>query len=228
LQPFPFTNLRTGKSYTLYNIVASFGQQGRRILLAAHWDTRPWADRDPNPKNRNRPIIGANDGASGVAVLLEIAHHLKAQPPQVGVDIVLFDGEDSGREGHDDEFLQGSRYFAAHKSPDYVPEFGIVVDMVGDRELTLYIEQNSFRYARQVVDRVWRKAEELGITEFIRDARYQVVDDHLPLLEVGIPCIDVIDFEYPYWHTLEDTPDKCSPESLEKVGQVLLHVIYEL
>jgi len=226
LQPFPFVNYKDNLHLTLNNIIASFGHKSPRILLAAHWDTRPWADQDPNPKNRNTPILGANDGASGVAVLLEIARHLKENPPPVGVDLALWDGEDSGREGHSDEYLQGSRYFARNKSLSYDPEFSILLDMIGDRDLQIYEEGNSISYAPDVVNRVWAIASKLGYPQFIPDVRYTIVDDHLPLLEVGIPSIDVIDFDYPYWHTLGDTPDKCSAKSLKVVGQVLLNVIY--
>ncbi|NOY76584.1 MAG: M28 family peptidase [Calditrichaeota bacterium] len=226
LQPFPFVNYKDNLHLTLHNIIASFGHKTPRILLAAHWDTRPWADQDPNPKNRNTPILGANDGASGVAVLLEIARHLKENPPPVGVDLALWDGEDSGREGHSDEYLQGSRYFAQNKPPSYDPEFSILLDMIGDRDLQIYEEGNSVSYAPEVVNRVWGMASKLGYPQFIPTVRYTIVDDHLPLLEVGIPSIDVIDFDYPYWHTLGDTPDKCSAKSLKVVGQVLLNVIY--
>jgi len=228
LQNFPLYSPIEGRSFMLTNIIASFGDQKRRILLAAHWDTRPCADQDPDPKNRNRPILGANDGASGVAVLLEVARIIGSHPPKIGVDIVLFDGEDSGRGGYPEEFCQGSKYFAQNMGSDYHPEFGILLDMIGDRDLTIYVEEYSARYAPDIVDRVWSAAEELGIAEFDRRIGYEVVDDHLPLLKAGIKCIDLIDFDYPYWHTLGDTPDKCSPESLEKVGRVLLKVIYDM
>lgn len=226
LQPFPFTNYQTKQQLILHNIIASFGKQKKRILLAAHWDTRPWADMDPDPQNHNKPIIGANDGASGVAVLLEIARLLKSHPCPNGIDIVLFDGEDSGRADHPEEFSQGAKYFAKNKTFSYNPKFGILLDMIGDSDLQIYIEQYSQHYAPQIVKQVWEIAEGLGVPEFIPELGHAVIDDHLPLLEVGIPCIDIIDFDYPYWHTLEDTPDKCSPESLEKVGQVVVEVIY--
>lgn len=228
LQNFPFYSPIEGRWFMLTNIIASFGNQKRRILLAAHWDTRPCADQDPDPKGRNRPILGANDGASGVAVLLEVARILRSHPPKIGVDIVLFDGEDSGRDGYPEEFCQGSKYFAQKMGADYNPEFGILLDMIGDRDLTVYVEGYSARYAPDIVDKIWSAAEELGIAEFNRRIGYEVVDDHLPLLKAGIKCVDLIDFDYPYWHTLEDTPDKCSPESLEKVGKVLLKVIYDM
>jgi len=208
------------------NLVARlWPERRRRVLLCAHWDTRPWADEDPDPRNRRKPILGANDGASGVAVLLELARVLQESPPKVGIDIVLFDAEDQGRPGDEDTYAVGSRHFARSLSREERPEAAILLDMVGDRDLNLYVEGYSHRFARSLVEMVWSTAHRLGFAEFIPRVEYYVTDDHVPLLSVGIPAIDVIDFDYPYWHTLEDTPDKCSPASLEKVGRVLLQVI---
>lgn len=226
-QPFLFTDPRSGRTLSLNNVIASFGSQGERILLCAHWDTRPWADSDPDPANREKPILGANDGASGVAVLLEMANVLKANPPPVGIDIVLFDGEDSGIQGRDDTWCQGSRYFARNRRSGYFPQYAILLDFVGDRDLHFPVEANSLRYAPDVVDRVWSKAESLGLTVFDRSLGPEMIDDHLELLKVGIPAVDIIDFDYPYYHTLEDTEDKCSPESLGIVGTLLVHLIYD-
>ncbi|HPR87489.1 MAG TPA: M28 family peptidase [bacterium] len=209
------------------NIIANFQpQKGERILLCAHWDSRPWADQDPDPKNHTKPILGANDGGSGVAVLLEIARLLQQKPPRCGVDIVLFDAEDQGTEGDERSYAKGAQHFARSLVSSYHPRFGILLDMVGDANLNIYQEHYSLQYARPVVDKVWEAAARSGVTEFIPQPGYAVYDDHLPLLERGIPCIDLIDFDYPPWHTLADTPDKCSPASLEKVGRVLLQVIY--
>lgn len=226
-QPFLQTVYREKKSYQFTNVIASFGNQGERVLLCAHWDTRPWADQDSDPKNRNKPLLGANDGASGVAVLLEIARILKQVPPPRGVDIVLFDGEDSGTEGRNESWCLGSRHFAQNKRSDYNPRYGILLDMIGDRDLYLPIERNSQKYAPELVHSVWTKAEELGLPAFDRSLGFEMIDDHLELLNVGIPVIDIIDFDYPYWHTLQDTEDKCSPESLGIIGTLLLHLIYE-
>jgi len=226
-QPFIFTNSRNHKTYMLTNIIASFGKKSKRILLSAHWDTRPWADHDPDFKNRNKPILGANDGASGVAVLLEIARIMKQYPPPVGVDIVLFDGEDSGIEGRDETWCVGSRYFAKNKETNYNPQYAILLDMIGDRDLHIPVEANSQKYAPELVQKIWGKARKLNLFPFDPSVKYEIVDDHLELLKVGIPAVDIIDFDYPYWHTLQDTPDKCSPESLWTVGTVLLYLIYE-
>ncbi len=215
------------KTVQLTNIVASFDLKAtRRILLCAHWDTRPWASEDADTSKRRQPILGANDGASGVAVLLEIAKTLKSSPPPVGVDIILFDGEDAGLSGQNDTYLAGSRYFARNKAATFNPMMGILLDMVGGANLQLYKEINSVNYAGAVVDRVWNLAAQLGVTEFIPTSKHQVTDDHIPLLEAGIPVIDIIDFDYDYWHTAGDTPDKCSAASLEKVGRVVLAAVY--
>lgn len=216
----------------LTNVIASFNRNStKRILLAAHWDTRPRADQDADPKKHKQPILGANDAASGVAVLLEIARHLKEQLPPIGVDIVFFDGEDYGKEGDLKKYLLGSKHFAKNYQIGSQPLFGILLDMIGDKQLIIRKEPNSIKYAPDIVELVWTTAHNLGIGQFSDEIQNPVMDDHLPLNEIGIRTIDIIDFDYPdesnrYWHTTEDTPDKCSPESLEAVGKVLLHVIY--
>lgn len=221
-----------GERYKMTNIVSSFNLQAKgRIMLAAHWDTRPTADQEQEPPKRKQPILGANDGASGVAVLLEIARQMKLHPPPIGVDIVLFDGEDFGKESDLSNFSLGARHFAKKKPSGYNPHYAVVVDMVGDKELALLQEEASLKFAPDVVRKVWTLARDLGITQFSFERRDEVFDDHVPLNQAGIRTIDIIDFEYPdetnrYWHTLEDTPDKCSAESLKAVGTVLLHLIY--
>lgn len=213
---------------TMTNIIASFGlDNSERVLLCAHWDSRPWADQDSLPEHHTKPILGANDGASGVAVLLEVARAISVSEPVFGVDIILFDGEDSGLSGRENSFALGAQYFARTRDPRYRPVFGILLDMVGDRDLQIYQEENSLQYAPQVVQKVWQRARDLNLASFIPRPKFQVSDDHLPLLQAGISCIDLIDFDYPYWHTLQDTPDKCSPASLQQVGQLLLSLIYQ-
>lgn len=233
LQPFAAQvdtqqfSLSRGKSeIRLTNVIARFAPEKReRLWLCAHWDTRPRAERDPDSTKRNEPTGGANDGASGVAVLLELARLLHEHPPEVGIDLIFFDGEDFGPEGELDWYFLGSRYFARHLPPQRA-ELAILLDMVGDRDLAIYREQNSVRYAPEVVEKVWRKARELGVTTFRDSAKYSVEDDHLQLLWAGIPAIDVIDFDYPWWHTTGDTPDKCSAQSLAAIGRVLAAFIY--
>jgi len=227
-QPFLQSSSKLGRSVTMTNIIASFGvDNSERISLCAHWDSRPWADQDDDPANRSNAVLGANDGASGVAVLLEVARQIQRAEPRFGVDIILFDGEDSGQSGHSDTYALGSQYFASNKDANYRPLWGILLDMVGDRELEIYQEENSVRYAPDIVDMVWGRAQRLGLSAFIAKTGYEVTDDHLPLLRAGIPCIDIIDFNYDYWHTAADTPDKCSPESLDQVGQLILSLLYE-
>lgn len=225
-QHFEYYDSLRSRPLTMTNIIARFGAGGGRRMLCAHWDTRPIADHDPDTARRDEPILGANDGASGVAVLLEMARLLAGKRPAVPVEIVLFDGEDYGPSDRIDLYMLGSRYFSRRvDAADY--EFAILLDMVGDADLRLGPEEYSRRYAPEMVDRVWSIAEEMGITEFDRFARYSLFDDHIPLLQAGIPTVDIIDFEYPPWHTHADTPDKCSAESLAKVGRVLVAVIYD-
>lgn len=232
LQPFTIRGY-DGSSIHYSNIISSFNLKATtRILLLAHWDSRPWADEEADSSLWSQPVPGANDGASGVAVLLEIARHLKASPPGVGVDILFTDGEDYGRHNDRAGFLHGARHFASNLPPGYRPVFGILLDMVGDASLVLPREQHSIDFAPDVVDLVWSTAARLGYTQFVDAAQGRVTDDHLPLNAAGIRTIDIIDFDYPdesnrYWHTLEDTPDKCSPESLEAVGSVVMTVVYE-
>jgi glutaminyl-peptide cyclotransferase len=221
-----------GEKLRLTNLIAAFKPQvSTRILLCAHWDTRPRAEHDTNKSRRNEPILGANDGASGVAVLLEIAGFLKSNPPMVGVDVVLFDGEDYGMEGDRESYLLGSKYFAEHKQADYVPKFGILLDMVGDKELEIPKEQNSVRFAPDVVQLIWSTSRDLGITQFVDQAGEEVLDDHWPLNSAGIKTVDLIDFDYPdrtnrFWHTHKDIPENCSAESLEAVGTVVTQIVY--
>jgi glutaminyl-peptide cyclotransferase len=221
-----------GEQLALSNVIASFHPGlSDRILLCAHWDTRPRAERDEVPGKQHLPMIGANDGASGVAVLLELAKLFKQSPPPIGVDIVLFDGEDYGKEGDLDRYLLGARHFADTKPGDYVPRFGILLDMIGDAHLEIPQERNSLRFAADVVELVWGTARQLGVSQFVAEPGEELYDDHIPLNNAGIKTIDLIDFNYPdftnrFWHTHQDTPEHCSAESLEAVGSVLAHVVY--
>jgi glutaminyl-peptide cyclotransferase len=216
-----FTAASAGGEVRLTNVIASFRPEVKdRILLAAHWDTRPVADRESDPVLAARPILGANDGASGVAVLLELAALLEKRPPRVGVDIVLFDGEDGGKGGGLTDWCVGSAYYAAHMG-DYCPQLAVVVDMVGDRDLSILKEQNSMSTFPSSVERVWEAARAVGAASFKESVGAAIFDDHVPLIRAGVPAVLVIDPQYPSWHTLADTPDKCSPESLGEVGRVL-------
>lgn len=226
-QPFIFSNPLTGEQVMAANVIGSFGNQSNRIVLCAHFDTRPYADEDPDPAKRKMPVPGANDGASGVAVLLEMAEQFKNHPPPAGVDMVFFDAEDSGIEGNNLSWCQGSRYFAKNPIVPHFPEYAVLLDMIGDRDLQIPIEGYSNRYAPQLVQKIWSRAEALGLTPFVRQTTGYVVDDHLELMKAGIPAVDLIDFDYPYWHTVEDLPKHCSAESLAVTGRLLLSLIYE-
>jgi glutaminyl-peptide cyclotransferase len=230
-QTFSFSVPRW-KSVQLTNILASFNTHAtNRLFVSAHWDTRPWADQDPEKKNWTRPIIGANDGASGVAVILELARQLKQFPPTIGVDLLLFDGEDLGKSGFTDSYCIGAQYFAKNRPPGFTPRFGINVDMVGDRNLEIEREQNSERLVPDIQNLIFSTARRLMLPGFVDSPGQEIADDHMPLNDVGIPTVDLIDFKYPdasnkYWHTMADTPDKCSAQSLGAVGTLLLEIIY--
>ncbi|HUG89282.1 MAG TPA: M28 family peptidase [Planctomycetaceae bacterium] len=228
-QTFDAAHPLDGSPVRMSNIIVSWHPDAKeRVLLACHYDTRPFPDEDRfNPRG---VFLGANDGASGVALFMELAHHLPRLKPTYGVDFVLFDGEELvfGREG---EYFLGSKHFALEylgNSPAHRYVYGVLVDMIGDRSLNIYKELNSLKYAPDLVDSVWATARRLGVREFIDRRRHEVQDDHLPLNQIArIPTIDIIDFDYgppenPYWHTTQDVPQKCSGESLAKVGHVLL------
>lgn len=229
-QDFVHVDSASGERVSLTNFVAVFEGENpadQPLLFCAHWDTRPRADREADPARRTLPILGANDGASGVAVLMELAALLSAEPPPQTVYIVLFDGEDYGDAadpGLKDYFL-GSRYFAAHL-PTTRFGFGVLLDMVGDRDLRLPYEGFSLERNPELTRRIWDRARELGLREFAPERGPWVFDDHLPLMERGLAMVDIIDFEYPYWHTLQDTPERCSSESLAVVGRLVVDLAY--
>jgi glutaminyl-peptide cyclotransferase len=208
------------------NIIGRYkANEPRRLILAAHWDTRPTSEYNPAGK-RNLPIDGANDGASGVAVLLELARLLKKNPPPIGVDIVLFDGEDYGP-GMDMMFL-GAKHFAEKLSYNQVKSYnyGILLDMVGDKDLDIHAENHSHAVAPLIFETAYELNRALGYKSFRRDNPYDIYDDHLPLIARGIKMYDFIDFTYPYWHTSQDTVDKCSADSLEAVGRTVENMVY--
>ena len=226
--------LSNGDSIPLRNILARFRPAATdRVLYLTHWDTRPVADNDPDPANRTKPILGANDGASGVGLFVALGDLLKKTPPNVGVDLLFVDGEDYGTFGPPDvDVLMGSTYFASHlPSPGYQPIFGVLFDMIGDKDLNIYQEQNSVARAPEVVTRVWQAASSLGYSQyFIPEPKYAVTDDHIPLLQAGLRVIDVIDIDYgpanhSYHHTLADTMDKISAKSLGIVGDVAASLV---
>jgi glutaminyl-peptide cyclotransferase len=231
-QPFSGNDPKTQAPVSMVNLIGSWHPERlRRVVLGAHYDTRPFPDEERDPARRSDPFLGANDGASGVALLMEIAHHLDALTTPWGVDLVLFDGEElvygQGRVQNGEYFL-GSKEFArvyvegvdsGRRRSRYAA--GIVLDMVGDRDLKIEQEENSLNLASGLVREVWAVARRVKATAFKSRVGQAVLDDHLPLNNAGIPTIDLIDFDYPYWHTSQDLPDKCSAASLEQVGRVV-------
>jgi glutaminyl-peptide cyclotransferase len=230
-----------GKELPLRNILARFNPSAtQRVLYLTHWDTRPMADEDPVLGNRGTPILGANDGAAGVGLLVALGDALKKTPPNVGVDLLFVDGEDYGKSFDPPyaDVLLGSQYFAQHlPSPDYRPIYGVLWDMIADKDLGIYQEARSVTSAPEIVSRVWQKAADLGYSKyFIPRVGQDVTDDHVPLLDKGLRVIDVIDIDYgpsvpgggavpSYHHTLQDTMDKISVKSLQIVGDVALSLI---
>lgn len=232
-----------GTALNSVNIIGSFNQeQQTRIALFAHWDTRPWADNDPNPENHNKPVMGANDGASGVGVLLEIARQMGQNLPTIGIDIIFVDAEDYGASGKqsnantENSWCLGTQYWAKnpHK-PGYRARYGILLDMVGAPNAKFYREQASDFYAESIVTKVWSQAQSLGFTDnFINKPGGSITDDHIYVNQIaGIPCIDIIQFDPntkngfgSYWHTINDTMENIDTKTLNAVGTTLMHVIY--
>jgi glutaminyl-peptide cyclotransferase len=233
-----FSKIIYGDTLQMSNIIAAFNPEASdRIFLCAHWDTRPRADRDPDITRRNEPIPGADDGASGVAVLLEMARILAENPPPIGVDLVLFDGEDYGREGDLQYYFLGAREWAENPPvPGYRPRFGILLDMVGARDAIFPKELYSLSYARPLVDGVWEVAAGIGYGNQFPDVRGAAIsDDHVVVNEkLGIPTINIIhhnrgsgDSVFPeYWHTHADNADIISEETLGMIGHILTEIIY--
>jgi len=232
LQDFSYQERRYNKQYNLQNIIARFNPDAEfQTIISAHWDTRPWADQEDLRQDRNKPIIGANDGASGVAILLELAKIMGENPPPIGVNLVFFDGEDLGVPGENETYCQGSRFFATNL-PIPRPDEAINLDMVGDKQLVLPIERYSLEYHPKLVRHLWDRAKDMGLDAFIGRVDYAIYDDHVRLNEIaGIPSIDIIDFKYPnsyanFWHTMNDIPENCSEESLGQVGTLMVDYIY--
>jgi hypothetical protein len=223
-QRFPAKQNSQREPVQMANLIARWQpERERRVILAAHYDTKPIADQEPNIRKWREPFVSANDGGSGVALLMELAHHMKSLKTNVGVDFVLFDGEEFIHERGDDLFF-GSRQFAAQyrkakKPPVYIAV--IVLDMIGGKGARFPIEQNSWFNAGPLVMDLWNTAEELGCSAFQKRQGPSVQDDHVPLNRAGIPAVDIIDFSYRHWHRLTDVPENCSGDSLEQVAKVL-------
>ena len=226
------------------NIIARFNPQAeRRILICAHWDSRPWADNDPDSTNWHKPVLAANDGASGVGVMLEVARLLQNDTTlAIGVDLVCFDAEDYGtpqwaekNEDSENTWALGAQYWAKNLPENYKPQFGILLDMVGGQGAKIYQEQNSIRYAASIVDKVWSAARHAGFSSvFANEVGGGVTDDHVPVNEAGIPTVYIIPFYPdcrqssfgPTWHTINDDMEHLDINTLKAVGQTLIQVIY--
>ena len=219
-----------GHELDLTNVIARFGPaDGSRLLLLTHWDTRPKADQSSEAADREKPVPGANDGASGTAILLEFARMFNEQPPPGGVELLFTDGEDYGPSTAD--MFLGARYYAAGIGSENPPAYGILLDMVGDADPSFPIEAYSMESAGQVVQRVWGIAADLGFRRFFpMDRTARVVDDHVQLIDAGIPVADIIDFDYGpgngFWHTPRDVPENTSARTLLMVGDVVAEVVY--
>jgi glutaminyl-peptide cyclotransferase len=228
-QPFAGTDPLSHAPVAMANLIGSwFPERAERVVLGVHYDTRPFPDEDPDPSRRKQPFLGANDGASGVALLMEIAHHLPDSPTPWGVDLVLFDGEElvyGGGQNQTGEYFLGSKAFgreyAGRKGGKDHYAAALVLDMVGDRDLAIEKEQHSLEFAPRLVGEVWAVARALKVPEFRDRVGPSVQDDHLPLYSNGIPAIDIIDFDYRHWHTAQDLPENCSGASLAQVGKVV-------
>ena len=236
------TMLYDGSKMPIRNVVASYGiGKPNRVMICAHWDSRAFADNDINPDNRRKPIIGANDGASGVGVILELARQLGMKDAAMGVDLILFDLEDWGAPDwaqsqlSDGGWALGSKYWAQRPHiPGYQAQFAILLDMVGAPGAQFYREYFSDQYASWVIDRVWNKAADLGLSHiFVNQRGGGVTDDHINVIRAGIPCIDIIQFQPDtesgfgdYWHTHNDDMRNIDPSALDAVGRVLMEIVY--
>jgi glutaminyl-peptide cyclotransferase len=230
-QPFRAAHPMTGEPLVMANLIGSWNPKTlQRVVIGAHYDTRPHPDQEVDPNRQNLPFIGANDGASGVALLMEIANHLTDLETHWGVDLVLFDGEELvfGNDPYVGEYFLGSEEFARQYSHQVAARRtamryanGMVLDMVGGKNLRIKKEPNSLEGAPELVREVWGVAGALKVKSFLSDRGREVRDDHLALNRAGIPTIDIIDFEYPYWHKADDLPENCSAESLAEVGRVV-------
>ena len=222
-----FTDHTLGRAEELSNVIGHWGKAtgSGPIVLCAHYDTRETCDEDPDPAHRNDPMPGANDAGSGVAVLLEVAELMSRRAPAVPVDLVFFDGEDQGHTEQPETYSRGARGYA-DRLPSPPPRAAFLFDMVGDKDLAIYPEAISEERAASLVDLVNEGARATGAKSFRPEPRYHITDDHVPLLDAKVPAVDIIDFDYPAWHTHRDLPDQLSAESLAEVSRVAAWVVY--
>jgi len=231
VQTFPFSK-GNGQILKMSNIRLKFNgtRKGPAILIGAHFDTRPYADEESNPDLRLRPILGANDGGSGTAVVLALAKYLKNNWNRRPVELVFFDGEDYGAKGSGENLLGSTHYATQLRSTgvDMWPYCVIIIDMVGDRNLEIYKETHSMKSASWLVELIFGTAKKMKVEQFHNQSKYTIFDDHYPFIGLGIPSVVLIDFDYPHWHKLTDTLDKCSPESMFSIIRVMAEIIEKI
>jgi hypothetical protein len=216
------------KAVDMANLIVSFyPERDRRVIVCSHYDTRPIADQEPNRRRWREPFVSANDGGSGVALMMELAHHMKGLKTTVGVDFVFFDGEEYIYDRDDDVYFFGSKHFGSEYKKERRASkkrytAAVLLDMVGGKTASFPIEKNSWSYAAPLVREVWGIAAELKCRSFNTGfSKFEVLDDHIALNNAGIPAIDVIDFDYAHWHRLTDVPKNCAPEPLDQVARVV-------
>lgn len=240
------SRLHDGTKITIRNIIASYNPEASsRIIISGHWDSRPWADNDPDESLHTTPIDGANDGASSIGIMLELSRQLSTAAqndtiptPTIGIDFICWDAEDAGTHGRfsSSTWCLGSQYWASHRhTPDYTANFGINLDMVGSARTVFCKETVSMQYAPNVVQKVWSIAAKAGYGKYFIDVEGgEVTDDHVPLCRSGIPCIDIIGIDaeqgtFPAtWHTVSDNLSNICKPTLKAVGQTMLETIYNL
>jgi Zn-dependent M28 family amino/carboxypeptidase len=223
----------------LTNIIASYNPANHnRILICAHWDTRPRSEHSKDPAQRNKPILGANDGASGCGVILELARVLSEKKIDYGVDLLLLDGEDYGKEDDLDNYCLGSKYFSIHLPGGIYPKFAILLDMVGDKDAVFMKEANSIQYAPDIVNLIWDISSQVNASVFIPKTGGAIYDDHIPLNQAGIKTVDIIDADLVgadtpderrnYWHSDRDNMENIGVKTLQQVGDVLTYLLYSV
>jgi hypothetical protein len=230
-QKFEAKQISRPKPVAMTNLIVSFKPDAkRRVILCSHYDTRPIADQEPQRSKWLKPFLSANDGGSGVALMMELAHHMKDLKTNVGVDFVFFDGEEyifnpAPEKKGGDRYFFGSEHFAEQyrKKKGKVTYVGaILLDMIGGKNAQFFMEWNSVNKAGKLVEDVWKIAADLKCEAFRPHAKHEVLDDHIALNEAKIPAIDIIDFDYPHWHKLSDVPENCSADSIRQVARVLI------
>jgi hypothetical protein len=234
-----FTYPGYNQELNLTNIIAKFNPENKnRVLICAHWDTRPRSEHSKDSTKRNLPILGANDGASGCGVILELARVLKKNDLNIGVDLVLLDGEDYGKENDLDNYCLGAKYYSVNIPGRVFPQFAVLLDMVGDKDAVFMKEGGSMEYAPDIVNLIWNIAAQVNASAFVPREGESIYDDHIPMNQAGIKTVDIIDAELVgadtpierrnYWHSDRDTMENIGENTLQQVGNVLVYLLYSI